>query len=142
MLPSLLKATAFARFKERLGTGFSLVGYFLGDEMVAFNTRFRRGAVLESYHMGCDPKRQELSLFRNILYDDIEHAIRIGARSVHFGRTATRVKASVGARAVPLTSGVRALSRTASLIAPFLGVVSNVVAPREELPSCAFRRSE
>ena len=96
--PSWLDARAFAALKARLGDRFAFVGYFDGDRLVAFNTRFHVGADLESHYFGLDyAVSRRFEVYRSMLYDDIAAAIDGGAKRVIFGRTSQEMKSSVGA---------------------------------------------
>jgi hypothetical protein len=117
--PSWLDARGFAALKARLGDRFAFVGYFDGDRLVAFNTRFHLGDDLDSHYFGVDyDVSRRYELYRSMLYDDIAAAIERGAKRVLFGRTSQEVKSSLGAvpqrmswfgrMSSPLTTGAMA----------------------------------
>lgn len=89
----------FVALRRGLAAGdFDLVGYFRGGELCAFNTRFRVGERVDSSFFGLDRElATRHALFRNLLLDDLEHAIATGARAVHFGRTTHEIKSAIGA---------------------------------------------
>jgi predicted N-acyltransferase len=96
--PSWLDARGFAALRARLGDGFSLVGYFDGGHLIAFNTRFHGGSDLESHYFGLDyAVSRRYALYRTMLYDDIGAAIDRGARRVLFGRMSCELKSTLGA---------------------------------------------
>lgn len=86
--------------RRELGPGeLDLIGYFDRDELVAVNSRLRAGGAVESYFFGLEHRRNdELALFQSLLYDDLAHAIEVGASSLHLGRTSYEPKAALGAR--------------------------------------------
>ncbi|MBT8494536.1 MAG: GNAT family N-acetyltransferase, partial [Deltaproteobacteria bacterium] len=107
-VPARKDARCLALLKERLGSRCSIVGYFRGSELVAFNTRFRDGLDYESHYFGMDYQaNRQHSLYRNMLYDDIEHAITARLKRVHFGRCSHESKSAVGAQPLALSSYVR-----------------------------------
>ncbi len=112
LCPVRQDAATFAELADRLGPRFSIVGYFEADDLVAFNTRFRCGADLDSHYFGMDYAAGErLGLYRNILYDDIGDAIAAGCRRVLFGRAAQEIKSAMGARPLRLHSFIQHDSR-------------------------------
>jgi hypothetical protein len=97
--PSVLDARGFAALRARLGDRFAVVGYYLGQRLVGFNTRLQFGSEMESYYFGLDYEvSRQYSLYRSMLYDDIAAAIQQGARNLSFGRTSQEVKSTLGAR--------------------------------------------
>lgn len=137
VVPSTLDAAAFARFAEALGPRFALIAYEWRGRLVGFNTRFHRGSVVESYHLGLDDElATTLGLYRNTLYDDIAYALEVGAREVSFGRGAHEVKSSFGAEPAPVACAFRHASP--ALTALFRPLASFMVAP-SWTPRRAFR---
>ncbi|MBZ0230827.1 MAG: GNAT family N-acetyltransferase, partial [Deltaproteobacteria bacterium] len=90
---------------------YELVGYFEDGALVGWNSRFRAGDDVTSSFFGFErPRGDALGLFRNLLLDDLEHALATGARRVHFGRTTHAIKSELGAVPEPLPCFVRPLS--------------------------------
>jgi len=82
-------------FKE----DFTLDGYFLDGELIAFYTTIVNGHETEAHFLGMDPKpNRQYQVYMNILYDIIRKGIERESKYVVFARTATEIKSSVGAR--------------------------------------------
>ena len=94
-----LGAALFLLFRQRLKTNeFDLIGYYRGEELLAFSTRFHVNSAVVTYFFGLDQTfKSQYSLFRNLLYDDIECAIGVGANELNFGRTTHEMKSAIGA---------------------------------------------
>ena len=92
-------ASFFLTLRQRLKTSeFDLIGYFQGEDLLAFSSRFHVNNAVVAYFFGLDYRfNRKYSLFHNLLYDDIECAINVGAHELNFGRTTHEVKSSVGA---------------------------------------------
>ncbi len=90
---------------------YELIGYFEDGALIGWNSRYRVGDDLASSFFGFDRTRADgLALFRNLMVDDLEHALATGARSVHFGRTTHAIKSELGAVPEHLACYVRPLS--------------------------------
>ncbi len=137
LVPVRKDARTFARLQQLLGPRFSLVGYFDGPRLVAFNTRFTCGADLDSHFFGMDyAVAESLSLYRNLLYDDIADAIAAGHRRVILGRASQEIKSALGAAPMPLHNFIRHDSR---LLTRLLAASTRWLAPPAWAPRRPFR---
>lgn len=105
VVPARISARCLARLVAELGGACSVMGYFRGAELVAFNTRYLGGGELESHYFGMDyAAAEEHALYRNLLYDDVATAIERGCARVQLGRCSHESKSALGAQPVALTS--------------------------------------
>ncbi len=92
------KQNYFTELKRAFGESFMVVGYWSGDELVAFYTWVQEGDKMDTHFIGF---RQDLNnqfqLYLNILLDLVRDAISIQATKVYFFRTALEIKSSIGA---------------------------------------------
>ncbi|MFK8057174.1 MAG: GNAT family N-acetyltransferase [Saprospiraceae bacterium] len=80
-----------------------LRGYFKDEEMVGFSTFLVGEDESIAHYCAIDPAyNPSHQLYLNLLLDLLQASIERGVSKVHFGRTATTIKSSVGA--VPLTT--------------------------------------
>jgi len=93
----------FVLFKQSLQDNFLFYGYFIGEELIGFNTLIKNGSDIDTYFLGYDEKYQrEKMLYLNMLYDMIGYSINKGYRRIIFARTALEIKSSVGAKPVEM----------------------------------------
>lgn len=91
----------FVFFKKSLKDNFLFYGYFVGEELIGFNTLIKNGSDIDTYFLGYDEKYQrEKMLYLNMLYDMIGYSINKGYNRIVFARTALEIKSSVGAKPV------------------------------------------
>jgi hypothetical protein len=89
----------FVFLKKLLKDNFLFYGYFIGDELIGFNTLIKNGGDIDTYFLGYDGKYQrEKMLYLNMLYDMIGYSINKGYKRIVFARTALEIKSSVGAK--------------------------------------------
>ncbi len=106
--PFVLDAGYVPKLKAALPERVLVLGFFDEQELVGFATLLHEGgeglahvaAVTESYNA-------EHQLYLNMLFALLETAIEMGCASLNFGRTATTIKSSVGAKPVLYDSYVR-----------------------------------
>lgn len=93
----------FVLFKQSLKDNFLFYGYFIGEELIGFNTLIKNGSDIDTYFLGYDEKYQrDKMLYLNMLYDMIGYSINKGYRRIIFARTALEIKSSVGAKPVEM----------------------------------------
>ena len=89
----------FRVFKELLKEKFLFYGYFIGEELIGFNTLIKNGDTVDTYFLGYDERMQrEHMLYLNMLYDMVAYSINKHFKKIVFARTALEIKSSVGAR--------------------------------------------
>jgi uncharacterized membrane protein YdjX (TVP38/TMEM64 family) len=91
----------FHALAHLLGPEYETIGYFDGNQLVAFNTRWKVGDILYSHFFGIDRAvAEKAELYKNIIFDDLEAAIDHGCLILHLGRGAQETKSEIGAVAV------------------------------------------
>jgi len=89
------------KLKELAPERVELRGYFDQDELVGFSTFLVGGAESIAHYCAIDPSHNPThQLYLNLLLDLLQASIERGVAMIHYGRTATTIKSSVGA--VPL----------------------------------------
>jgi predicted N-acyltransferase len=93
----------FKTLKTVLKDKFLFYGYFVGDELIGFNTLIKNGTDIDTYFLGYDEVYQrEKMLYLNMLYDMIGFSINKGYSRIIFARTALEIKSSAGAKPVDM----------------------------------------
>ena len=81
---------------------YHLHGIFEGERLLAFYSWFQYGSTTEGHYLGYDPADlQRYDLYKLILIQLLKQALSSGSERLYLGRTATVVKADLGARAIP-----------------------------------------
>ncbi|MCP4439814.1 MAG: GNAT family N-acetyltransferase [Aureispira sp.] len=126
----LLHPSYFTALKQNLGENYKLVGYYIGDEMVAFCTSIMNGTELEAHFLGVDGEaNRKYQVYLNILYDFVRMGIYHKKESINLARTALEIKSSVGA--VPQNMYCY-LKHRSSLSSKFIKLVFESFNPKEE----------
>ncbi|MDX1667694.1 MAG: GNAT family N-acetyltransferase [Saprospiraceae bacterium] len=93
-----LHRSYFTQLKTKLGTDFSLLGYFRDNRLLGFFTLIRNGRDLEAHFLGYEEEdNRAYQLYLNMLFEIIRRGIWMGCRRIIFSRTAMTIKSSVGA---------------------------------------------
>lgn len=98
----------FLNLKHNLGDRFKFEAYHCNGQLIGFRTSIDNGKSLDAHLIGLDYEaNKEHSLYINMLYDYVEHAIENNFSSIDFGRTAMEIKSTVGAVPVDFTPLVK-----------------------------------
>lgn len=91
----------FLEVKKLFPDKFSIIGFFLNDKLVAFNSCFiLNNSTLEAHYIGLDYElNNQYEMYQNSLYCIISTAITHKKHKVNLGRTAAEIKTTVGAKA-------------------------------------------
>jgi len=101
MSMGLINKNYFEEFKAAFPERFKVVGYFEGEELIAFCTYIDRNDLLEVHYIGMDYSMNEkYNLYFNILFDSLKLAISERKSQLELGRTAREAKANLGSKAV------------------------------------------
>ena len=93
----------FSVFKQSFKDKFLFYGYFIGEQLIGFNTLIKNGNVMDTYFLGYDESIQrENMLYLNMLYDMIAYSIKKEFKEIVFARTALEIKSSVGAKPIKM----------------------------------------
>ncbi len=94
--------------KEKLGDDYILKTYWLEDKIVGFISGVINQKSLDAHFVGIDYNlNRKYAIYQRMLYDYIEIAINKKLKTVNFGRTASEIKSSVGAKPQDLTMYLR-----------------------------------
>lgn len=97
-LPQLLQC-----YHKALGENFHVYGYYQESQLVGFITCIIDNSNLFAMHLGMDAKvASHTKLYQRMLMDLIEVGFENSINSIHFGRTGTEIKSTLGA--VPITN--------------------------------------
>ena len=76
----------------------SIIGYFIGNNMVGFSSNILHENTMYAHFVGFDYNvNHKFDLYSKMLYDKIEYAIDNKVELIKFGRTATEFKSNFGA---------------------------------------------
>jgi len=88
----------FHDFKVAYPEHFFVRGFFLKEKLVGVISFFIENNALRINFVGLDySNNKDHCIYQRILYDCIEQGILMNKESIHFGRTASEIKTSVGA---------------------------------------------
>ena len=94
----ILPKDYFSILKANLGEKFVVEGYFLEDKLVGFTSMFMDKNYLEDHYIGLDYEiNAQFQVYHRMLYEYVRFAIDNRLSSIHYGRTATEIKTTIGA---------------------------------------------
>jgi len=117
-----LNAVTLFEVKKALGDAFYIRGYYLDGKLIGFSTATVFENVLDGNFIGLDYDfNRDYSVYQRILYDFVSHAIKIGAKKLHIGRTAEEIKSGVGALPVDMVFYAKHRNKvTNAILKPFI----------------------
>jgi hypothetical protein len=128
----------FTAVKKIFKDQFTVKGFFLNNELIAFGSSFLMpdGSV-EAHYIGFRYAiNQEYNLYQNLLYSVIEEAILHQRLKVNLGRTAAEIKTTVGAKAENLICYIKPQNTVSKIIQkPFIALLQ----PSEWTPRNPFK---
>lgn len=85
---------------------FNIIGYYKEEALVGFACLFNVDEnMLHVHYIGLDYTiNKEQKLYNRMLLDFVKFAIENKKNKIHFGRTATEIKSTIGAQAFPLNA--------------------------------------
>ncbi|MBC7862372.1 MAG: hypothetical protein IAF38_05305 [Bacteroidia bacterium] len=128
----------FVDAKKVFEEKFVVVGFFLDNKLVAFNSAFLlENGELEAHFIGFEYSiNKEYELYQNMLYNLVDTAIKNKKQRINLGRTAAEIKSTVGAKAEELTCYVKPQNTVSKMVmSPFL----NFLRPSEWVPRNPFK---
>lgn len=95
-------------------------GYFLNDILVGFSCIFFvEEDTLHVHYIGLNYDiNKEYKLYNRMLLDFVEFAIKHQIKKIHFGRTATEIKTTIGAKPTPLRAYLKMHNRFFNMVLP------------------------
>lgn len=98
----------YRNLKHHFGENYILKTYTLNDNIVGFLSGIINKKTLDAHFVGIDYQRnREYGIYQRMLYNYIEIAIEKKLDTINFGRTASEIKSSVGAKPENLTMYLR-----------------------------------
>lgn len=101
---AVLEVDFFYRMKQLYSDKCIIKGYYLNNEMVGFACLFNVDEnTLHVHYIGLNYEINKThKLYNRMLYDFVRFAIEQHKKQIHFGRTATEIKTTIGAVPNPL----------------------------------------
>lgn len=98
-----LVPTFFYEQKLNQTDAYRVIGYFKEGQLIGFISAYLINNKLEVHYTGMDHDMcRPIHLYQHMMYDMIKLAIENGMHQIHFGRTATEIKSTVGATPKPM----------------------------------------
>jgi predicted N-acyltransferase len=106
----VLPAGFFRELAAELEGAVSLTCVYQADEIVAFNWALHTSKDYYCLFCGVNEERNRSGdLYFNLVYQEMDHALRHGARDIHCGQTADAFKARLGCVTTPLCVYIKGL---------------------------------
>lgn len=95
-----INAAYYPAMQARLGTDYHVHAWYQQNKMLAFSTAIVRDGIYDMNYIGFDyAANAEYSIYFNILFHCMQHAIESGCQRLVLGRTALEAKAILGCHA-------------------------------------------
>lgn len=117
----VLNIDFFERAKSLYGDKCSFFAYYLEGRMVSFACLFHVDPFIQHVHyIGLDYEvNKEYKLYNRMLLDFVNFAIDHNIKTIHFGRTATEIKTTIGAEPKPLHAYLKLNNRLFNTSLPY-----------------------
>ncbi len=127
----------FSSVKNIFGDKFIIRGYFIHGKLAGFSSAFIHGDRLETHYIGINYElNQQHEIYQNILLDFISVAISLGLKGINFGRTASEIKSTIGARPQDLICYIQPQNTLSKiLVKPFIDYLT----PKDWIPRNPFK---
>lgn len=100
--------STYKDFKKTFGENYILKTYSLNNKIVGFLSGVINKNALDAHFVGIDYSlNREYAIYQRMLYNYVEIAIEKKLDTINFGRTASEIKSSVGAKPQDLTMYLR-----------------------------------
>lgn len=94
-----LHPSYFCELKKALGDQFEIEGYFLDDKIVGFTSRILNGSKAWIHFIGLDyTQNKNFHIYNRMLLDNLKECLSKDIRDIKYGRTATEIKSTIGAK--------------------------------------------
>lgn len=138
---AMLNIDFFENAKSLYNEKCVISGYFLNDQLVGFSCLFNIEIdTLHVHYIGLNyDVNKEYKLYNRMLLDFVDFAIQHQVKNIHFGRTATEIKTTIGAKPNPLRAYLKMNNRFLNMALPsFL----NRIKPPEYVVRNPFKTEE
>jgi hypothetical protein len=93
---------------------------FLDDKLCGFSTLYMCKGIVHVHYIGLDYEINKThKLYNRMLLDVLRIAIENKIDKIHFGRTATEIKSTIGAKPIVLNAYLKVNNRFLNRIAPY-----------------------
>lgn len=118
---AVLNIDFFTQMKQLYGEKCAVLGYYLKDELVSFACLFHVDeTILHVHYIGLNYEINKThKLYNRMLLDFVRFAIENNKNSIHFGRTATEIKTTIGAEPNPLHAYLKMSNRITNSALPY-----------------------
>jgi hypothetical protein len=99
-----------------------IIGYYKNEELVSFACLFKVDkSTLHVHYIGLNYEiNKEYKLYNRMLLDFVRFAIENEKSYIHFGRTATEIKTTIGAKPIPLHAYLKMSNPVVNSTLPYL----------------------
>lgn len=98
----------FRQQKLQTPDNYFLHAYSKNEELIGFISAFKFGPRMEVHYTGMSHEvSKPIHLYQHMMYDMLKKGIEVGARQLHFGRTAPEIKSTIGAKPSPMYGYVK-----------------------------------
>ncbi|MDB5228145.1 MAG: hypothetical protein JWN78_2338 [Bacteroidota bacterium] len=134
----ILNIDFFERVKSLYGDKCSFFAYYLEGKMVSFACLFHVDPfILHVHYIGLNYEvNKEYKLYNRMLLDFVKFAIEHNIKTIHFGRTATEIKTTIGAEPKPLHAYLKLNNRLFNTSLPYF---LNRIKPAEYIARNPFK---
>ena len=106
----------FCSMKKEYPDKFFIEAYYKEDEIVGFISYFNQKHQMDVHLLGLNyAYNKEFNIYQRILYDCVAIGIKQKNAKIHFGRTASVIKSTVGAKPVPVISFIKHISTLSNI---------------------------
>lgn len=118
---AVLKVDFFVEMKSLYKEKCCMFGYYLKDELIGFAFLFNVDkSTLHVHYIGMDyDVNQQYKLYNRLLLDFVRYAIKHQKQQIHFGRTATEIKTTIGAKPQPLVAYLKMNNKLVNASLPY-----------------------
>ena len=98
-----ISETYFYDIAKYFGSKFNINGYFKDGVLIGFSSFITEKKILNSHFIGMNYDFVNVNkLYNRILYDNLCFALENGLEVLKYGRTATEIKTTIGAKPLPM----------------------------------------
>jgi len=99
---------------------FEMYGYFIDGKMCGFSSLYICKNLIHVHYIGLDYETNHTyKLYNRMLLDVVQLAIQQNIHQIHFGRTATEIKSTIGAKPIVLNAYLKVNNRFLNRVAPY-----------------------
>lgn len=118
---AVLNIDFFEQMKLLYGEECTVLGYYKDNQLVSFACLFHVDATtLHVHYIGLNYDiNREYKLYNRMLLDFVKFAVEKEKYNIHFGRTATEIKTTIGAEPIPLHAYLKMSNRLVNASLPY-----------------------